>query len=135
VQLQQQQMIQQQQQSMQQAQDDAAARAAHHSARVAARAALAAQGVDAPTFWPPPDEYPDSAAVTLSDDVPGAMVFYTLDGSYPTTRSPRYVGPIMVAATTKIVAIAVAPNGAVSRLSSGTFVIPDSSATRSRPDH
>lgn len=76
-----------------------------------------------PTFWPRPDAFPDSATVTLSDDTPGAMIFYTLDGTYPTARSARYTGPIRIDRTTTIRATAIAPDFGRSRSVTGTYVI------------
>jgi hypothetical protein len=124
--LQQQQLIQQQQQDMQFQQNQV-----HWKDWRQQDARLF---VDAPTFWPPPDQYPDSIGVTLSDPVPGAMIFYTVDGSFPTTASPRYSGPITIAATSTVNAIAVAPWGTKSTLLSGTFEITHAAdSARTRP--
>jgi Fn3 associated len=126
VQLQQQQVIQQQQiiQQQQQSQDFqdrlAAARAAARKARAAARAGAV---VSVPTFWPQPDAYPVAITVTLSDDTPGAFLFYTTDGSSPTMRSTPYNGPIPIVAPTTIRAIAVGPSGTTSDVLSGDYTI------------
>lgn len=44
--------------------------------------------------------------VELYSDVSGAVIYYTLDGSAPTTSSARYTGPITFNDTTKLRAIA-----------------------------
>jgi fibro-slime domain-containing protein len=47
--------------------------------------------------------------VTLSHPAADAVIYYTIDGSIPTTSSLKYTGPITVSATTNIRAIAVRP--------------------------
>jgi hypothetical protein len=46
--------------------------------------------------------------VTLSSATPGASIYYTLNGSVPTTSSIHYTGPISLVATTTIRAFATA---------------------------
>jgi len=65
----------------------------------------------APTFNPPAGNYAATQSVTLSDSTVGAVIYYTTDGSTPTTSSPVYSGPISVTANETIQAIATAiPN-------------------------
>ena len=45
-------------------------------------------------------------SVVLQDADPKAIVFYTIDGSTPTLRSLRYVGPIVVGSKVKVRAMA-----------------------------
>ena len=47
-----------------------------------------------------------AAAVSITDGTPGAVIFYTLDGSAPTSASPPYQGPFVVTSTTIISAVA-----------------------------
>ncbi len=47
-----------------------------------------------------------SAVVSITDGTPGATIFYTLDGTTPTSASPPYQGPFVVTQTTTIEAIA-----------------------------
>jgi sugar lactone lactonase YvrE len=77
-----------------------------------------------PTFSPPPGEYHTVLSVTLSDVTPDAVMYYTTDGSTPTTASTPYLGPIAVSSTTTIQAIAVANGYEQSLPAVGTFVIP-----------
>jgi ribosome-binding factor A len=69
----------------------------------------------APTFNPAPGTYGTAQSVTISDVTPGAAIYYTANGTTPTTSSTLYTGPIVVNATTTIEAIAVA-NGCASSL-------------------
>jgi hypothetical protein len=77
----------------------------------------------APTFSPPPGLYTTPQTVTLSDTTPGASIFYTADGTTPSTSSTRYTGPIAVGATTTIHAIATAPGFTGSEVATATYTI------------
>jgi subtilisin family serine protease len=81
-----------------------------------------------PTFSPAPGTYSDALSVMLSDATAGALIYYTLDGSTPTTSSTTYGGPIAVSATTTVKAIAVAPEHAQSAVAIGTYTIQASQA-------
>jgi hypothetical protein len=59
--------------------------------------------------------------VTISDASPGVTIYYTTDGSTPTTSSPQYTGPILVLTTTTIKAIAVAPGWSSSAVATATY--------------
>jgi hypothetical protein len=47
-----------------------------------------------PTFTPPPGTYKLPRNVILKDVTPGATIYYTTNGSTPTTSSKVYTGPI-----------------------------------------
>jgi len=59
--------------------------------------------------------------VSISDSTPGAIVYYTLDGSTPTTSSPIYQAPFLVAANLTVKAIASAPANAPSSVTAKAF--------------
>ncbi len=61
-----------------------------------------------PVFSLSSGTYNSSQAVAISSPTPGASVYFTTDGSAPSTASTLYTGPITVAKTTTIQAIAVA---------------------------
>lgn len=61
----------------------------------------------APTFWPTAGSYQGNVTVTISDAAPGATIYYTLDGSQPHYGSAVYTGPIKVASSAHLVAIAI----------------------------
>lgn len=78
----------------------------------------------APQFSPAPGSYTTSQSVTLSDATAGASIYYTTDGSTPTTSSALYSTPIPVLTTTVINAIAVAQGYSSSAVSTGTYTFP-----------
>ncbi len=77
----------------------------------------------APTFSPAPGSYTTSQNVSLSDTTSGATIYYTLDGSAPTTSSSVYSTPINIASTKTINAMAAAPGLNNSPVASGDYTI------------
>jgi hypothetical protein len=76
-----------------------------------------------PTFSPTPGTYSATQSVTLADATTAAVIYYTMDGSTPTTSSPKYTGAITVSTTKTIKAIATAPGRTTSALATGTYTI------------
>jgi Chitobiase/beta-hexosaminidase C-terminal domain/Right handed beta helix region/DUF5010 C-terminal domain len=76
----------------------------------------------APSFSPAPGSFSSAQSVTISDTTAGASIYYTTDGSTPTTSSTLYSGPVAIAATTTLKAIANNSNGS-SSVTSGTYTI------------
>ena len=76
-----------------------------------------------PTSSIPTGTYTSAQTVTLSDATAGATIFYTTDGTPPTTNSAQYTGPITVSSTETIEAIASAPYYPLSAIASFTFTI------------
>jgi hypothetical protein len=74
-----------------------------------------------PTFSPAPGTYTSTVKVALADTISGATIYYTTDGSTPTTSSTGYKGPIGVASTTTIKAIAAAAGFNNSTVATGTY--------------
>jgi hypothetical protein len=79
--------------------------------------------VATPTFSPVGGTYNAVQSVTISDTTSGAVIYYTTDGSTPTTSSTPYTAPISVSATTTIKAIATATGSANSLVATATYVI------------
>jgi hypothetical protein len=77
----------------------------------------------APTFAPGPGPYADTQTVAISTATAGATIYYTTDGSAPTTTSTRYTGPITVSSSQTVRAIAVANGISNSSATSATYVI------------
>lgn len=76
-----------------------------------------------PTFSPAGGTYSSAQSVTISDTTPGAAIYYTVDGTTPTTNSMLYAGPISVSSTETIKAIAVAVGNAQSAVGSASYTI------------
>lgn len=77
----------------------------------------------APTFSPGAGTFSAAQNVTLADKTSGAVIYYTIDGSTPTTSSTVYKSAISVTWTETINAIAVAPGMASSPMASAKFTI------------
>jgi N-acetylneuraminic acid mutarotase len=76
-----------------------------------------------PTFSVTTGTYASAQTVTISDTTTGASIYYTADGTTPTTSSTQYTGAITVAATETIQAIAVASGYSTSAVASATYTI------------
>jgi hypothetical protein len=81
------------------------------------------QRVATPTFSPAGGTYTGSVTVTIGDATGGATVYYTTDGSTPTTASPVYAGPITFTQTTTLKAMAAASGMSNSAVASATYTI------------
>jgi hypothetical protein len=79
-----------------------------------------------PAFFPVPGSYSQTSAgqsVTLTDGTSGATIYYTTDGSTPTTSSSIYANPITITATTTIKANATASGFSASAVASGSYTL------------
>jgi hypothetical protein len=85
--------------------------------------------VATPTFSPAAGTYPSAQSVTLSDTTSGASIYYTTNGTTPTTGSTLYTAPITVSSSETIKAIAAASGYLNSAVASAAYVINISSAT------
>jgi hypothetical protein len=83
--------------------------------------------VAAPSFSEPAGSYSGTQSVSLSDSTPGASIYYTLDGTTPSTSSAKYSGPLSLSASTTVQAIAAASGYTNSAVASATYVITASS--------
>ena len=85
-----------------------------------------------PSFSPAPGTYSSAQSVTLSDTTAGASIYYTTDGTTPTTGSSLYNPgtPIPVSSSMTIKAIAVASGYANSPVASAAYVIATTAATQ-----
>ena len=79
------------------------------------------QQAAAPILNPGGQSFSGTVVVTITDSTPGASIYYTTNGSTPTTASTKYSGPITVSATQTINAIASAAGFVQSTVSSETY--------------
>jgi beta-glucanase (GH16 family) len=76
-----------------------------------------------PAISPGAGAYTSSQSVTITDSTAGATIYYTTDGSTPTTSSTKYTAAFMVTATATVQAIATASGFTISSVASATFTI------------
>jgi MBG domain (YGX type)/Chitobiase/beta-hexosaminidase C-terminal domain/Bacterial Ig-like domain (group 1)/Beta-propeller repeat len=76
-----------------------------------------------PTFSPGSGAYTSAQSVAISDTTPGATIYYTTNGTSPTTASAEYTANLSVNASETIEAIAVAPGYSQSAVSTATYTI------------
>jgi hypothetical protein len=76
-----------------------------------------------PTFSPTPGTYNATQSVTISDSTPSPTIYFTTNGSTPTTSSTKYTGPVTVSATETIEAIATASGYTTSAVSTAVYTI------------
>jgi hypothetical protein len=86
-----------------------------------------------PTFLPGAGTYTGPQSVTISEATPSATVYYTTDGTTPTTASTTYTGPIAVNSSETLKAIAVASGLTNSAVGSATYTIQQSGGTTATP--
>jgi O-glycosyl hydrolase len=79
-----------------------------------------------PALWPVPGSYSQTQAgqtVTLTDSTANASIYYTTDGTTPTTSSNQYKNPVTITSTTTIQSIAMAQGYSQSALATGTYTL------------
>jgi len=82
--------------------------------------------VHTPTAFPVAGTYSTPQSVTLLNvdaALSGFAMYYTIDGTTPTTASTLYVSPILVAVTTIVKAIAIASGIVASAVLTSTYTI------------
>jgi hypothetical protein len=113
----------------------AIASAAGHSASAVGSAAYTINlPAETPTFSPVAGTYVAAQSVTISCATAGATIYFTTDGSTPTTSSTVYAAPVAVSTTTTLKAIATAPGHSTSAVGTAAYTItPPASAPSFSP--
>lgn len=83
---------------------------------------LAASFLNTPVISPNGGTFTNSVLVSITDASAGTTIYYTLDGSVPTTNSIRYTGPFTVTNSTAVQAFAVKPGAIDSGVASAEFL-------------
>lgn len=78
---------------------------------------------EAPKANVPSGTYTTSQNVTLTDATTGVSIYYTLDGTTPTTKSNLYTSPIAIVSTKTLKAVAVNSSGVCSPVFSAIYTI------------
>lgn len=77
----------------------------------------------APTFSLAAGTYSGAQTLIMADTTQGAAIYYTIDGSNPTTSSSAYAAPITVSSSETVKAIAVATGYTISAVASADYII------------
>jgi hypothetical protein len=91
------------------------------------------QTLPAPTFSPAAGTYSSAQSVTISDATAGTTIYYTTNGTAPTTSSSVYSGPVMVSATGTLEAMAVKSGYTNSPVATAAYTISSTSQTLPAP--
>lgn len=78
---------------------------------------------ETPTFNVPAGTYSSTQYVAVSDATPGAKIYFTTDGTTPTSNSTVYSGPVTVNTSLTLQAIANATGYGDSRVASAAYTI------------
>ena len=81
------------------------------------------KGVATPNFSLAAGSYTSAQSVSITDLTPGATIYYTINGATPTSSSTKYVGPISVATTETLKAIAIDTGYTNSAVAAVTYTI------------
>jgi hypothetical protein len=76
-----------------------------------------------PVFAPKAGKYTGTVNVSITDAIPGAIIYYTTDGSIPTTASAQYSTPIPVSSTETLRADATATGYLRSAVATAKYTI------------
>jgi len=68
--------------------------------------------------------FTNSVTVTLTSNAPTGQIYYTLDGTTPTTNSAPYSAPLTLTHTTTVLAITVVPGQGSSPVAGALFLAP-----------
>jgi hypothetical protein len=84
-----------------------------------------------PTFSVAGGTYTSAQTVGISDSTAGATIYYTTDGSTPTTSSTKYTGAMTVSSTQTLKAVATASGSSNSAVATAAYTINTSTSSGS----
>jgi hypothetical protein len=79
--------------------------------------------IPAPTFGVAAGTYSAAQSVSINDSQSGVTIFYTTNGTTPTTNSPRYSSPLQISSTETVTAIAIESGYTNSSVGSAAYAI------------
>lgn len=85
--------------------------------------------VATPSFSPGAGTFTGPQTVTITDATSGANIYYTLDGTTPTSQSTLYTGPVAIASSATLSAIATASGYSNSGVESAAYTIQQGQAS------
>jgi hypothetical protein len=97
--------------------------AGHANSAVATAKYTITPTVATPTFSPAAGTYNATEAVTISDATAGATIYYTTNGTAPTTASTKYTAAISASTTKTLEAMAVLTGDANSSVATAAYTI------------
>lgn len=86
-----------------------------------------------PVISPGAGSYSGPQTVTITDATPNTTIYYTRDGTLPTTSSAVYSAPITIGMTQTLVAVAMSPGLPESGMASAAYYLPASFALSISP--
>lgn len=89
--------------------------------------------VETPTFSVSSGTYYEPLSVTITCATPGAAIYYTMDGTTPTTNSSHYLGALTINNTTIVKALAIANGMYDSPVATVNYVIQDTNSVLTLP--
>jgi glucosylceramidase len=79
--------------------------------------------VATPVFSPAAGTFTSTQSVTISDSTAGATIYYTVDGTTPTTSSTKYTTPVSIATSATLKAMGAATGDTNSSIASAAYTI------------
>ena len=86
-----------------------------------------------PAISPGGGSYGTGQLISITDATPGAVLYYTMDGTAPTTGSAKYSKPLIISSSVTVQAIAVAPGFTESAAASAAYIIGGSAVVLDLP--
>lgn len=86
-----------------------------------------------PVLSPEGGTFATTQTITIADATPGATIYYTTNGTTPTTNSAVYTSPIIISSTERLEAIAMASGYSTSVVASAAYTIPPNFAVAINP--